>query len=38
MRSRRQPSLTLRSTVAFAMVAMLAVAGAGFYLYQAITR
>lgn len=34
MRSRRQPSLTLRSTVAFAMVAMLAVAGAGFYLYQ----
>ncbi|MFK4073742.1 heavy metal sensor histidine kinase [Ectopseudomonas khazarica] len=34
MRSRRQPSLTLRSTVAFSMVAMLAVAGAGIYLYQ----
>ena len=34
MRSRRQPSLTLRSTVAFSMVAMLAVAGAGVYLYQ----
>ncbi|MFJ5235630.1 heavy metal sensor histidine kinase [Pseudomonas neuropathica] len=33
---RRQPSLTLRSTLAFSLVAMLAVAGAGFYLYQSM--
>lgn len=36
MRTRRQPSLTLRSTLAFSLVAMLAVAGAGLYLYQSI--
>lgn len=30
---RRPPSLTLRSTLAFALVAMLTVAGAGLYLY-----
>ncbi|MDR9752458.1 heavy metal sensor histidine kinase [Pseudomonas sp. SZMC_28357] len=36
MRTRRQPSLTLRSTLAFSLVAMLAVAGAGFYLYQSM--
>ncbi|WP_296182924.1 heavy metal sensor histidine kinase [Pseudomonas sp. UBA1879] len=34
MRARRQPSLTLRSTLAFAVVAMLAVAGSGMYLYE----
>jgi len=34
MRARRQPSLTLRSTLAFAVVAMLAVASAGMYLYE----
>ena len=34
MRARRQPSLTLRSTLAFAVVAMLAVASAGMYLYK----
>ncbi|WP_296261612.1 MULTISPECIES: heavy metal sensor histidine kinase [unclassified Pseudomonas] len=34
MRARRPPSLTLRSTLAFAIVAMLAVAGAGMYLYE----
>jgi two-component system heavy metal sensor histidine kinase CusS len=33
---RRQPSLTLRSTLAFSLVAMLAVAGAGLYLYQSM--
>ncbi|WPP01553.1 heavy metal sensor histidine kinase [Pseudomonas sp. HR96] len=33
MRARRSPSLTLRSTLAFALVAMLTVAGAGVYLY-----
>lgn len=33
MRPRRQPSLTLRSTLAFSLVAMLTVAGAGLYLY-----
>ncbi|EGH10124.1 heavy metal sensor kinase, partial [Pseudomonas savastanoi pv. glycinea str. race 4] len=33
---RRQPSLTLRSTLAFALVAMLTVSGAGLYLYQSI--
>ncbi|SDU95154.1 heavy metal sensor histidine kinase [Pseudomonas mucidolens] len=33
---RRQPSLTLRSTLAFSLVAMLAVAGAGFYLYASM--
>ena len=36
MLSRRQPSLTLRSTLAFSLVAMLAVAGAGLYLYQSM--
>ncbi|WP_460124311.1 heavy metal sensor histidine kinase [Pseudomonas sp. S2_C03] len=36
MRTRRQPSLTLRSTLAFSLVAMLAVAGAGLYLYQSM--
>ena len=34
MRARRQPSLTLRSTLAFSVVAMLAVASAGMYLYE----
>ncbi|MFJ3485773.1 heavy metal sensor histidine kinase [Pseudomonas sp. NPDC090202] len=34
MRTRRQPSLTLRSTLAFSVVAMLAVASAGMYLYE----
>lgn len=34
MRARRQPSLTLRSTLAFAVVAMLAVSSAGMYLYE----
>ncbi|WP_110947612.1 heavy metal sensor histidine kinase [Pseudomonas bohemica] len=34
MRARRRPSLTLRSTLAFAVVAMLAVASAGMYLYE----
>ncbi|MFY1667533.1 heavy metal sensor histidine kinase [Pseudomonas sp. Pseu.R1] len=34
MRARRPPSLTLRSTLAFAVVAMLAVASAGMYLYE----
>lgn len=34
MRARRQPSLTLRSTLAFAVVAMFAVASAGMYLYE----
>lgn len=38
MRSRRQPSLTLRTTLAFALVAMLTVAGAGLYLYVSIER
>jgi two-component system heavy metal sensor histidine kinase CusS len=33
MGARRQPSLTLRSTLAFSLVAMLSVAGAGLYLY-----
>ncbi|TDV67867.1 heavy metal sensor histidine kinase [Pseudomonas sp. LP_7_YM] len=36
MRARRQPSLTLRSTLAFAVVAMLAVASAGMYLYESM--
>lgn len=36
MRARRQPSLTLRVSLAFALVAMLTVAGAGLYLYQSI--
>ncbi|WP_213880490.1 heavy metal sensor histidine kinase [Pseudomonas sp. dw_358] len=36
MRTRRPPSLTLRSTLAFALVAMLTVAGAGFYLYESM--
>ncbi|MBD8601436.1 heavy metal sensor histidine kinase [Pseudomonas sp. CFBP 8771] len=36
MRSRRQPSLTLRSTLAFSLVAMLTVAGAGWYLYESM--
>ncbi|TDV48138.1 two-component system heavy metal sensor histidine kinase CusS [Pseudomonas graminis] len=34
MRARRQPSLTLRATLAFSVVAMLAVASAGMYLYE----
>lgn len=34
MRARRQPSLTLRATLAFAVVAMLAVSSAGMYLYE----
>ncbi|RAU45118.1 MULTISPECIES: heavy metal sensor histidine kinase [unclassified Pseudomonas] len=34
MRARRQPSLTLRSTLAFAVVAMFSVASAGMYLYE----
>jgi len=34
VRARRQPSLTLRSTLAFAAVAMLAVSSAGMYLYE----
>ena len=38
MRSRRPPSLTLRTTLAFALVAMLTVAGAGLYLYVSIER
>ncbi|ARU88895.1 heavy metal sensor histidine kinase [Pseudomonas sp. M30-35] len=33
---RQQPSLTLRSTLAFSMVAMLTVGGAGLYLYESI--
>jgi len=36
MRARRQPSLTLRASLAFALVAMFTVAGAGFYLYESI--
>lgn len=36
MRRRRAPSLTLRSTLAFALVAMLVVAGAGLYLYDSM--
>ncbi|WP_339485521.1 heavy metal sensor histidine kinase [Pseudomonas sp. EL_65y_Pfl2_R95] len=36
MRTRRQPSLTLRSTLAFSLVAMLTVGGAGLYLYQSM--
>lgn len=36
MRTRRQPSLTLRSTLAFSLVAMLTVAGAGLYLYESM--
>ena len=36
MRTRRQPSLTLRSTLAFSLVAMLTVAGAGLYLYASM--
>jgi len=36
MRARRQPSLTLRSTLAFALVAMLAVASAGMYMYESM--
>ncbi|MCD5992876.1 heavy metal sensor histidine kinase [Pseudomonas sp. CDFA 602] len=38
MQPRRQPSLTLRSTLAFALVAMLTVGGAGLYLYQSIEQ
>ncbi|EKN45758.1 MULTISPECIES: heavy metal sensor histidine kinase [Pseudomonas syringae group] len=38
MQRRRQPSLTLRSTLAFALVAMLTVGGAGLYLYQSIEQ
>ncbi|MHC6226184.1 heavy metal sensor histidine kinase [Pseudomonas sp. X10] len=36
MQPRRQPSLTLRSTLAFSLVAMLTVAGAGLYLYSSM--
>lgn len=36
MRARRQPSLTLRSTLAFALVAMLTVGSVGFYLYRSV--
>lgn len=36
MRARRQPSLTLRSTLAFALVAMFTVAGAGWFLYESM--
>lgn len=36
MRAQRQPSLTLRCTLAFALVAMLTVAGAGLYLYDSM--
>ncbi|MFI8479089.1 heavy metal sensor histidine kinase [Pseudomonas sp. NPDC078700] len=36
MRARRQPSLTLRSTLAFALVAMLTVGAAGLYLYESM--
>jgi two-component system heavy metal sensor histidine kinase CusS len=36
MRTRRPASLTLRSTLAFSLVAMLSVAGAGLYLYQSM--
>ena len=36
MRARRPPSLTLRATLAFALVAMLVVAGAGVYLYSSM--
>jgi len=36
MRRRRPPSLTLRSTLAFSLVAMLTVAGAGWYLYESM--
>jgi two-component system heavy metal sensor histidine kinase CusS len=34
MRARRQPSLILRATLAFSLVAMLAVSSAGMYLYE----
>lgn len=36
MRTQRQPSLTLRATLAFSLVAMLTVAGAGVYLYESM--
>lgn len=36
MRAWRQPSLTLRSTLAFSVVAMLAVASTSMYLYQSM--
>lgn len=36
MGRRRPPSLTLRSTLAFSLVAMLTVAGAGWYLYESM--
>ncbi|MCV4261221.1 heavy metal sensor histidine kinase [Pseudomonas capsici] len=38
MQPGRQPSLTLRSTLAFALVAMFTVGGAGLYLYQSIKQ
>ena len=38
MRARSQPSLTVRSTVAFALVAMFSVGGAGLYLYRAMEQ
>jgi len=36
LRRRRPASLTLRSTLAFSLVAMLTVAGAGWYLYESM--
>ena len=38
MRSRRQPSLILRSSLAFALVAMFTVSGAGWYLYASMKQ
>jgi len=38
MGSRRQSSLTLRATLAFALVAMFTVAGAGLYLYESMKQ
>jgi two-component system heavy metal sensor histidine kinase CusS len=38
MRARSQPSLTLRSTLAFALVAMFSVGGAGLYLYRSMEQ
>jgi len=38
MGSRRPPSLTLRSTLAFALVAMFTVGGVGLYLYESLKQ
>ncbi|WP_024696072.1 heavy metal sensor histidine kinase [Pseudomonas syringae] len=38
MQRRRRPSLTLRSTLAFSLVAMLTVGGAGLYLYRSMEQ